>query len=107
MGWTATARRQYGCRVSARANGLTDVEWAALAPFMAARKKFGRPRRTDLRSVVDAILYIAWTGCQWRALADRFPPVSTVQRYFYRWRDDGTLRRINRKRHERPRVWAA
>lgn len=95
MGWTATARRQYGCRTSARANGLTDAEWAALAPFMPAQKKLGRPRQTDLRSVVDAILYIAWTGCQWRALTDRFPPVSTVQRYFYRWRDDGTLRRIN------------
>lgn len=40
-------------------------------------------------------MYIAWTGCQWRALPDRFPPVSTVQRYFYRWRDDGALRRIN------------
>ena len=95
MGWTATARRQYGRRATASANGLTDVEWAALARFMPPAKKLGRPRKTDLRSVVDAILYIAWTGCQWRALSDRFPPVSTVQRYFYRWRDDGTLRRIN------------
>jgi transposase len=74
---------------------LTDLEWAALAPFMPVQKQLGRPRKTDLRSVVDAILYIAWTGCQWRALTDRFPPISTVQRYFYRWRDDGTLRRIN------------
>jgi transposase len=62
---------------------------------MPVRKQLGRPRKTDLRSVVDAILYIAWTGCQWRALTDRFPPISTVQRYFYRWRDDGTLRMIN------------
>ena len=71
------------------------MEWAALAPFMPVHKTLGRPRHTDLRSVLDAILYIAWTGCQWRALPERFPPVSTVQRYFYRWRDDGTLRRIN------------
>jgi transposase len=95
MGWTATARRHYGRRVSTCANGLTDLEWAALGPFMPVRKQLGRPRKTDLRSVVDAILYIAWTGCQWRALTDRFPPISTVQRYFYRWRDDGTLRMIN------------
>lgn len=95
MGWTATARRHYGSRASRRANSLTDIEWAALLPFMPVQNKLGRPRRTALRSVVDAILYIAWTGCQWRALTDGFPPVSTVQRYFYRWRDDGTLRMIN------------
>lgn len=95
MGWTAAARRQYGSRASTGANGLTAIEWAALLPFMPVPSKFGRPRRTALRSVLDAILYIAWTGCQWRALPDRFPPVSTVQRYFYRWRDDGTLRVIN------------
>ncbi|MTJ94355.1 MAG: transposase [Desulfovibrio sp.] len=95
MGWTAAARRQYGVRVSTDANSLTDREWAMIAPFMPALKRRGRPRKTDLRLVVDAILYIAWTGCQWRALDQRFPPVSTVQRFFYRWRDDGTLRRIN------------
>lgn len=95
MGWTATARRQYGGRTSTRANGLTNAEWAAVEPFMPPARKLGRPRQTDLRAVVDAILYIAWTGCQWRALPERFPPVSTVQRYFYRWRDDGRLRSIN------------
>jgi transposase len=95
MGWTAAARRQYGVRVSTDANSLTDREWAVIAPFMPDLKTRGRPRKTDLRLVVDAILYIAWTGCQWRALSHRFPPVSTVQRFFYRWRDDGTLRRIN------------
>lgn len=95
MGWSAAARHQYGGRVSTEANSLTDKEWAEIAPFMPTKKRLGRPRTTDLRSVVDAILYIAWTGCQWRALTDRFPPVSTVQRFFYRWRDDGTLRLIN------------
>ncbi|MDE2164648.1 MAG: transposase [Alphaproteobacteria bacterium] len=63
---------------------------------MPAQKKRGRPRRTDLRSVLDAILYITWTDCQWCAPTDWLPPVSTIQRYFYRWRDDGALRRINR-----------
>jgi putative transposase len=50
----------------------------------------------DLRAVVNAILYILCTGCQWRALAKDFPPRSTVQGYFYRWRDDGTWHCINR-----------
>ncbi|MTJ80674.1 MAG: transposase [Telmatospirillum sp.] len=55
----------------------------------------GRPRTTELRMVVDAFLYIAWTDCQWRALPERFPSVSTVQRYFYAGRDSGLWRTIN------------
>jgi transposase len=95
MSWTKATRRQY-CRAGQRgANALTDGEWALIEPFMPKVKKTGRPRTTELRAVVDALLYIAWTGCQWRALPDRFPPVSTVQRYFYAWRDAGLWRTIN------------
>ncbi|PBC04106.1 hypothetical protein CK220_10595 [Mesorhizobium sp. WSM3860] len=54
----------------------------------------GRRRTTELRAVVDARLYIGWTGCQCRALPDRFPPAPTVQRYFYAWRNNG-LRKTN------------
>ena len=46
-------------------------------------------------AVVNALFYIARTGCQWRMLPGDFPHYSTVQRYFYAWRDDGTLERIN------------
>ncbi|TIP75785.1 MAG: IS5 family transposase [Mesorhizobium sp.] len=74
---------------------MTDREWALIEPFMPGAKATGRPRTTELRAVVDALLYIAWTGCQWRALPDRFPPVSTVQRYFYAWRDNGLWKTIN------------
>ncbi len=49
--------------------------------------RIGRPRKTDLREVLNAVLYMASTGCQWRQLPKDFPPVSTVQRYFYQWRD--------------------
>ncbi|RJT30063.1 transposase [Mesorhizobium waimense] len=95
MGWTETTRRQY-CRAGHRdANAMTDREWALIEPFLPGAKATGRPRTTELRAVVDALLYIAWTGCQWRALPDRFPPVSTVQRYFYAWRDNGLWRTIN------------
>jgi transposase len=48
-----------------------------------------------LLAVVNALFYIARTGCQWRLLPGDFPHYSTVQRYFYAWRDDGTLQRIN------------
>ena len=62
---------------------------------MPAAKPLGRPRETDLRAVMDAILYIARTGCQWRQLPKDFPPFTTVQGYFYPWRDNGLFERIN------------
>jgi transposase len=74
---------------------MTDAEWALVAPFMPARKRTGRPRTTGLRDVCDAILYMAATGCQWAMIPKDFPPPSTVQRYFYDWRDSGLLATIN------------
>ncbi|MBP6769764.1 MAG: transposase [Reyranella sp.] len=56
---------------------------------------WGRPRLWDRRQIVNAILYVLATGCQWRALPRDFPPRSTVQGYFCRWRDDGTWDWIN------------
>lgn len=66
-----------------------------IAPFLPAACKVGRPRKTDLRSVVEAILYMASTGCQWRAIPKGFPPYSTVQGYFYAWSHQGLLAQIN------------
>jgi transposase len=62
---------------------------------MPAVKRLGRPRATDLRAVLDGILYIARTGCQWRPLPKDFPPFTTVQGYFYDWRDNGLFEQIN------------
>jgi transposase len=74
---------------------MLDAEWELIAPLVAEDRRLGRPRATVLRAVVEAIFYIAATGCQWRMLPKEFPPYSTVQRYFYRWRDTGTWERIN------------
>jgi putative transposase len=74
---------------------LTAREWALIEPMLPAAKRGGRPRTTDLRAVTDAILYIASSGCQWRMLPKDFPPVSTVQGYFYAWRDSGLWQGIN------------
>ena len=93
--WTETTRPKYeraGLRYS---SDLTAAEWAALEPLLPAAKPVGRPRTTDLREVVNGILYMARSGCPWRLLPKDFPPRSTVQRYFYAWRADGTLHRIN------------
>ena len=74
---------------------LTDEQWALLKPHIPAAPLGGRPRKTDMRDVVDAILYILRTGCQWRYLPGDLPPKSTVWRYFDRWRGDGTLDAIH------------
>ena len=74
---------------------MRDEEWALIAPLMPARKRNGRPRTTVLRDVVDALLYMAASGCQWAMIPNDFPPPSTVQRYFYDWRDSGLLATIN------------
>lgn len=95
MSWTEITREQYRRDGLRYASDATDGEWSLIATFMPERSRLGRPRTIDLRAVVNAILYILATGCQWRALPKDFPPRSTVQGYFYRWRDDGTWHWIN------------
>ncbi|MFS2324327.1 IS5 family transposase [Brucella sp. H1_1004] len=95
MAWTATARQQYGRRNARYASDLTDAEWTVIERMMPAPSRLGRPRKTDLREVVNALLYIASSGGAWRLLPTDFPPFSTVQKYFHRWRDEGMLRTIN------------
>ena len=74
---------------------VTDAQWALIEPHIPLVRPGGRPRKTDVRDVLDAILYILRTGCQWRYLPVDFPPKSTVWRYFDQWRRDGTLDRIH------------
>lgn len=95
MMWTEITRRDHARDGLRYASDLTDAEWALIEPFMPGRRRLGRPREISLRAVVEALLYVVSTGCQWRALPREFPPRSTVQGYFYRWRDDGTWQRIN------------
>src|ERR1700761_4119646 len=95
MPWTEITRPHYRRDNLRYASDLTDEEWSLIEPFMPSRNKRGRPREQDLRQVVDALLYLATTGCQWRQIPKDFPPYSTVQGYFYAWRDQGLLERIN------------
>ena len=77
-------------RTQSYPSDLTDFQWSLIEPHLPVYPG-GRPRKTDLRDVLDAILYILRTGCQWRYLPMDFPPKSTVWRYFDRWRRDGTF----------------
>lgn len=71
---------------------LTDEQWAILEPLVppARQNRGGRPRDVNLRDVIDAIVFINRSGCQWDMLPHDFPPKSTVYEYFAQWRDDGT-----------------
>ncbi len=95
MPWTDTTRGYYKRDAGRYPSDLTDAEWDLIAPLLPSARRGGRPRTTDLRRVTDAILYIASCGCQWRMLPREFPPLSTVQRYFYEWRNAGLLQTIN------------
>jgi putative transposase len=73
---------------------LTDDQFALIEPYLPRPQRTGRPP-TDLRRVVNAILYLVRTGCQWRMLPKDFPPWSTVHTWYRRWRRDGTWERVN------------
>jgi transposase len=93
--WTEITRPQYLRKGLRYASDVTEAEWNVIEPQLPEPKLLGRPRKIELIAVVNALFYIARTGCQWRMLPRDFPHYSTVQRYFYAWRDDGTLERIN------------
>ena len=85
MAWTEITRRKYRRDGLRYASDLTDAEWALIEPLLPGRlSALGRPRVTALRAVVEAIFYIATTGCQWRLLPKDFPPFTTVQNRFLR-----------------------
>ncbi|WP_337174670.1 IS5 family transposase [Paludisphaera sp.] len=73
---------------------VTDEQWVLIEPFIPVYPG-GRPRKTDVPEVIDAILYMLRTGCQWRYLPEGFPPRSTVWRYFDERRSNGTPDRIH------------
>jgi transposase len=95
MAWTEITRPVYVRNGPGYASDTSDEEWALIAPFMPKAKRFGRKRKVKLRRVVDAIFYMASSGCQWRMLPKDFPARSTAQGYFYLWRDSGLLEMIN------------
>jgi transposase len=74
---------------------LTDAEWALVEPMIPPARRGGRKRSINIREVLNAIFYVLWTGCQWKALPKDLPPKSTAHYYFMLWDWDGTLERIH------------
>ncbi len=92
--WTAFARSHYE-RVNERyVSDVTDDEYGLIEPLLPPARRGGRRRTTDLREVLNAILYLVRAGCQWRMLPKDFPPWGTVYGYFRRFWQEGTWHRI-------------
>ena len=93
--WTEAARKQHASRKERYPSDLTDAEWSLVEPFIPPAQRGGRPRKTDMREVMNAVRYVLRTGCQWRQLPKDFPPRSTVYSYFWEWTRYGVLDRIH------------
>jgi putative transposase len=74
---------------------LTDKQWAIIAHYIPAPKEGGRPRTVDMRTIINAMLYLSRTGCAWRMIPHDFPPYTTVHTYYRRFRRAGTWAHIN------------
>ena len=85
--WTEITREKYERKGLGYSSDLSDAEWAMIEPRLPHRHRLGRPPKTEMRCVVNALLYMVRTGCQWRQPPREFPPYTTVQHYFYGWRE--------------------
>ena len=75
---------------------LTDHEWSLVQDIIPPARRGGNKRTIDIRSVVNGLMYVLSTGCQWTAIPKDVPPRTTLNDYFRRWDYDGTLVRIHR-----------
>ncbi len=93
--WTTKNRRRYDRSELRYPSDLTDGEWAYVEPLIPPAKSGGNKRRIDVREVMNGIMYVLSTGCQWRAIPKDLPARSTLFDYLDLWSWDGTLDRIH------------
>src|SRR5437016_3754292 len=93
--WMTKNRRRYDRSELRYPSDLTDGEWAYVEPLIPPAKSGGNKRRIDVREVMNGIMYVLSTGCQWRAILKDLPARSTLFDYLDLWSWDGTLDRIH------------
>jgi transposase len=93
--WTTDNRAKYDRDKLRYPSDLTDAEWTLVEPLIPSAKHGGRDREVDVREVVNGIMYVLSTGCQWRYIPKDLPPKSTLHDYLVRWNDDNTLTAIH------------
>ena len=101
--WTKRNRARYDRSKLRYPSDLTDDEWQLVEPLIPPGKHGGDKRTVVMREVVNGLMYVLSTGCQWRAIPKDLPPKSTVYDYFDLWTSDGTLNRIHHTLYERCR----
>ena len=105
--WTNENRARYDRSRLRYPSDLTDAEWAHVEPLIPPAKRGGNRRHVNEREVVNGLMYVLSTGCQWRAVPKDLPPRSTLYDYLDRWSRDGTLDRIHNALYAKCREAAA
>ena len=93
--WTRENRGRYNRDKLRYPSDLTDEEWGHIESLIPPAKRGGNKRRVDLREIVNGLMYVLSTGCQWRYIPKDLPPRSTVNGYFCDWSYDGTLEKMH------------
>jgi len=93
--WTKEARRRHDRSHLRYESDLTDQEWAEVAPMIPPAKPGGDKRTVNVREILNGIVYILSSGCQWRAIPNDLPPPPTIHDYLERWAGEGTLEQIH------------
>ena len=101
--WTNKNRARYDRSKLRYPSDLTDDEWALTEPLIPPAKRGGRRRTVIMRQIVNGLMYVLSTGCQWRAIPKDLPPKSTIYEYFELWTYDRTLDRIHHALYEQCR----
>jgi len=93
--WTAENRPRYNRDKLRYPSDLTDEEWSLVKPLIPPAKRGGRRRSVNVREVVNGLMYVLSTGCQWRYVPKDLPPKSTIFHYFDLWTYHGVIDRIH------------
>ena len=93
--WTSKNRPKYNRDKLRYPSDLTDDEWSHIEPLIPPAKRGGRKRSVEPREIVNGLMYVLSTGCQWRYVPKDLPPRSTLFGYFDLWNWDGTLDRLH------------
>ena len=104
--WTTETRIRHDRSKLRYPSDVTDDEWALVKPMIPPAKRGGRKREHDERDLVNGLLYVLSTGCQWRYIPKDMPPRSTLHDYLDRWNYDGTLKKIHQELYLRCREQA-
>src|SRR6516225_3904444 len=93
--WTTENRHRYARDDLRYPSDLTDAEWHLIKPLIPPPKRGGGKRTANMREVVNGVMYVLSTGCEWRYIPKDLPPRSTVNGYFCLWGRNGTLEKVH------------